>query len=114
MRRAPLSLFLLLPAFRAVNDSLNAVWPLRTVSRTRSARSSKARIRQYLVATSSLRVALAKSAGGMDGMCSSGANNWGGGEETFTGRKAIGYDPGHDAEVFYLGLTLESAYSGLQ
>jgi hypothetical protein len=47
-------------------------------------------------------------------MCSSGADNWGGGEETFTGRKAIGYDPGHDAEVFYLGLTLESAYSGLQ
>jgi len=25
------------------------------------------------------------------------------GEEAFTGRRAIGYDTGHEAEVFYLG-----------
>jgi hypothetical protein len=30
-----------------------------------------------------------------------------GGEEGFTGRAAIGYDHGHDGEVFYLGLALD-------
>jgi len=34
----------------------------------------------------------------------------GGGEEGFTGRAAIGYDHGYDAEVFYLGLPLDPAY----
>ncbi len=34
----------------------------------------------------------------------------GGGEEGFTGRAAIGYDHGYDAEVFYLGLSLDPAY----
>ena len=34
----------------------------------------------------------------------------GGGEEGFTGRAAIGYDHGYDAEVFYLGLALDPAY----
>ena len=33
-----------------------------------------------------------------------------GGEEAFTGRAAIGYDHGYDAEVFYLGLALDPAY----
>jgi hypothetical protein len=33
-----------------------------------------------------------------------------GGEEGFTGRAAIGYDHGYDAEVFYLGLALDPAY----
>jgi hypothetical protein len=32
------------------------------------------------------------------------------GEEDFTGRAAIGYDQGYDAEVFYLGLALDPAY----
>jgi hypothetical protein len=30
-----------------------------------------------------------------------------GGEEGFTGRAAIGYDHGYDAEVLYLGLALD-------
>jgi len=30
-----------------------------------------------------------------------------GGEEGFTGRAAIGYDHGHDGELFYLGLALD-------
>jgi hypothetical protein len=34
----------------------------------------------------------------------------GGGEEGFTGRAAIGYDHGYDAEVFYLGLALDEKY----
>ena len=34
----------------------------------------------------------------------------GGGEEGFTGRAAIGYDHGYDAEVFYLGLALDPSY----
>jgi hypothetical protein len=34
----------------------------------------------------------------------------GGGEEGFTGRAAIGYDHGFDAEVFYLGLALDPHY----
>src|SRR5215217_61023 len=33
-----------------------------------------------------------------------------GGEEVFTGRAAIGYDHGYDAEVFYLGLALDERY----
>jgi hypothetical protein len=33
-----------------------------------------------------------------------------GGEEGFTGRAAIGYDDGYDAEVFYLGLALDPHY----
>jgi hypothetical protein len=33
-----------------------------------------------------------------------------GGEEAFTGRAAVGYDHGYDAEVFYLGLALDPAY----
>jgi hypothetical protein len=34
----------------------------------------------------------------------------GGGDEPFTGRAAIGYDHGYDAQVFYLGLALDPAY----
>ena len=34
----------------------------------------------------------------------------GGGDEPFTGRAAIGYDHGYDAEVFYLGLALDPHY----
>ncbi len=34
----------------------------------------------------------------------------GGGEDPFTGRAAIGYDHGYDAEVFYLGLALDERY----
>ncbi len=34
----------------------------------------------------------------------------GGGEGCFTGRAAIGYDHGYDAEVFYLGLALDPHY----
>ena len=34
----------------------------------------------------------------------------GGGEEGFTGRAAIGYDHGHDGEIFYLGLALDTNY----
>ena len=34
----------------------------------------------------------------------------GGGDEGFTGRAAIGYDHGYDAEVFYLGLALDPNY----
>jgi hypothetical protein len=34
----------------------------------------------------------------------------GGGEEGFTGREAVGYDHGYDAEVFYLGLALDERY----
>src|SRR5215208_703421 len=33
-----------------------------------------------------------------------------GGEEGFTGRAAIGYDHGYNAEVFYLGLALDERY----
>ena len=33
-----------------------------------------------------------------------------GGEEGLTGRAAIGYDHGYDAEVFYLGLALDPNY----
>ena len=39
-------------------------------------------------------------------MVGSGSSG-GGGEEGFTGRAAIGYDHGYDAEVFYLGLALD-------
>jgi hypothetical protein len=31
----------------------------------------------------------------------------GGGDQPFTGRAAIGYDHGYDAEVFHLGLALD-------
>jgi hypothetical protein len=34
----------------------------------------------------------------------------GGRQEGFTGRAAIGYDHGYDAEVFYLGLALDPHY----
>ena len=34
----------------------------------------------------------------------------GGAQEGFTGRAAIGYDHGHDEEVFYLGLALDERY----
>src|SRR5215217_3304211 len=33
-----------------------------------------------------------------------------GGEESLTGRAAIGYDHGYDGEVFYLGLALDPHY----
>jgi hypothetical protein len=33
-----------------------------------------------------------------------------GGEKSFTGRAAIGYDHGYDKEVFYLGLALDERY----
>jgi hypothetical protein len=33
-----------------------------------------------------------------------------GGDESFTGRTAIGYDHGYDGELFYLGLALDPAY----
>ena len=33
-----------------------------------------------------------------------------GGDESFTGRAAIGYDHGYDGEVFNLGLALDPAY----
>ena len=36
----------------------------------------------------------------------------GGGNEPFTGRAAIAYDHGYDAEVFYLGLALDERYVG--
>jgi hypothetical protein len=42
-------------------------------------------------------------------MVGSGSSG-GGGEESFTGRAAIGYDHGYDAEVFYLGLALDERY----
>jgi hypothetical protein len=42
-------------------------------------------------------------------MVGSGSSG-GGGEEGFTGRAAIGYDHGYDAEVFYLGLALDEKY----
>ena len=42
----------------------------------------------------------------MVGSSSSGAGR----EEGFTGRVAIGYDYGYDAEVLYLGLALDPAY----
>ena len=38
---------------------------------------------------------------------SSGVRDGGGGDEAFTGRAAIGYDHGYDAQKFYLGLTLD-------
>jgi hypothetical protein len=34
----------------------------------------------------------------------------GGREEPFTGRAAIGYDHGYDAQTFYLGLVLDEKY----
>jgi len=39
-----------------------------------------------------------------------GTGSSGGGEASFTGRAAIGYDHGYDAEVFYLGLALDPNY----
>jgi hypothetical protein len=39
-------------------------------------------------------------------MVGSGSSG-GGGEEGFTGRAAIGYDHGYDAELFYPGLALD-------
>jgi hypothetical protein len=39
-----------------------------------------------------------------------GSGSFGGGEEGFTGRAAIGYDHGYDGEVFYLGLALDERY----
>jgi hypothetical protein len=39
-----------------------------------------------------------------------GSSGGGGGDKPFTGRAAIGYDHGYDAEVFYLGLALDPAY----
>jgi hypothetical protein len=42
-------------------------------------------------------------------MVGSGSSG-GGGEEGFTGRAAIGYDHGYDAEIFYLGLALDERY----
>jgi hypothetical protein len=39
-------------------------------------------------------------------MVGSGSSG-GGGEEGFTGRAAVGYDHGYDAEIFYLGLALD-------
>jgi hypothetical protein len=45
---------------------------------------------------------------GETGSCSAG--NGEGGDEAFTGRAAVGYDHGYDAEVFYLGLALDPAY----
>ena len=39
-----------------------------------------------------------------------GSVSGGGEDEGFTGRAAIGYDHGYDAEVFYLGLALDPAY----
>jgi hypothetical protein len=41
---------------------------------------------------------------------SSGEGGGGGGEEPFTGRAAIGYDHGYDAQKFYLGLAFDPAY----
>jgi hypothetical protein len=41
---------------------------------------------------------------------SSGEGGGGGGGEGFTGRAAVGYHNGYDAEVFYLGLALDPAY----
>jgi hypothetical protein len=41
---------------------------------------------------------------------SRGSSSGGGEKEPFTGRAAIGYDHGYDAEVFYLGLALDPAY----
>jgi hypothetical protein len=42
-------------------------------------------------------------------MVGSGSSG-GGGEESFTGRTAIGYSHGYDGEVFYLGLALDEKY----
>jgi hypothetical protein len=39
-----------------------------------------------------------------------GGSSGEGGEESFTGRAAIGYDHGYDGEVFYLGLALDPHY----
>jgi hypothetical protein len=40
-----------------------------------------------------------------------GSGSFGGeGDEPFTGRAAIGYDHGFDAEAFYLGLALDERY----
>jgi hypothetical protein len=42
-------------------------------------------------------------------MVGSGSSGGRGGEG-FTGRAAIGYDHGYDAEIFYLGLALDERY----
>ncbi len=52
------------------------------------------------------RPTCARYPAGVVGSNSSG----GGGEEGFTGRAAIRYDHGYDAEVFYLGLALDERY----
>jgi hypothetical protein len=39
-----------------------------------------------------------------------GSSGGGGEDDPFTGRAAIGYDHGYDAEVFYLGLALDEKY----
>jgi hypothetical protein len=44
-------------------------------------------------------------------MVGSGSSGGGGGEG-FTGRTAIGYDHGYDAEVIYLRLALDERYVG--
>ena len=49
-------------------------------------------------------------AGGVGRMGSSGAGNGGEEEEAFTGRAAVRYDHGYDAQKFYLGLALDPAY----
>ncbi len=51
----------------------------------------------------------AEGAGYPDVMVGTSSSS-GGGEEGFTGRAAIGYDHGYDAEIFYLGLALDPAY----
>ena len=43
-------------------------------------------------------------------MVGDSTSSGGGGGEPFTGRAAIGYDHGYDAEVFYLGLALDERY----
>ena len=43
-------------------------------------------------------------------MTERGSSAGGVGDDGFTGRAAIGYDHGYDAEVFYLGLALDPAY----
>ena len=43
-------------------------------------------------------------------MVADSSSGGGGEKEPFTGRAAIGYDHGYDAEVFYLGLALDPAY----
>jgi hypothetical protein len=45
-----------------------------------------------------------------EGVVGDASSDGGGGDEPFTGRAAIGYDHGYDAEVFYLGLALDPTY----